>query len=105
VPAHKKLAQSCDLSLKKVEEAVQQMGERGWGQHLSRRTLKIFEAQALQYCDTDSEEDAVDKEYEQIQANISLSNSERLATEAGSRTPERIIPEDGSTNSDPNLNT
>ena len=86
-----KLAQSCDLSPKKVEDAIRLMSERGWGQHLSKRTLKIFEAQALQHCETDSEDEDIDKEYEQIQANIALSHNEQV-NEENYRTPERQSP-------------
>ena len=65
-----KLAQECDLSPQKIEKAIKQMCDHGWGRFLSKRMLKIFEAQALQYCETDSEDEDFEEQWAQIKANL-----------------------------------
>ena len=82
-----KLAQYCDLSPQKIEIAIEQMCNNGWGKFLSKRMLKIFEAQALQHCETDSEEDNVDEEYERIRANIALSSANQTPVKEDYHTP------------------
>jgi hypothetical protein len=63
------------------------MCNNGWGKFLSKRMLKIFEAQALQHCETDSEEDNIDKEYERIRANIALSSANQTPVKEDYHTP------------------
>jgi hypothetical protein len=84
-----KLAEECDLSPQKLEIAIKEMCDHGWGRFLSKRMLKIFEAQALQHCETDSEEeDNVDEEYERILANISNTSDAQTPAREDYSTPE-----------------
>ena len=84
-----KLAQQCDLSPQKLEKAIKVMCDDGWGKFLSKRMLKIFEAQALQHCETDSEEDNIDEEYDQIRANIAQSEADQTPARDAFHTPEQ----------------
>ena len=83
-----KLAEESDFSPQKVEIAIKEMCEHGWGKFLSKRNLKIFEALALQHCETDSEDDNIDEEYDHIQANIALSTANQTPDREDYHTPE-----------------
>ena len=99
-----KLAEECDLSPQKVETAIKEMCDHGWGRFLSKRMLKIFEAQALQHCETDSENDDIDEEYEQIQANIAASSGAQTPAREDYFTPEHT-PRSHHNEDDPPSNT
>jgi hypothetical protein len=85
-----KLAQECNLSPHKIEAAIKEMCDHGWGKHLSKRMLKIFEAQALQHCETDSEDENIDEEYAQIQANRILEGIDHSPPKEDYHTPGNI---------------
>ena len=54
-PCPEKLAHWCHLSSEQIDSSIEQMIEFGWGQHVTRKTMQIFRACAIQYCETDSE--------------------------------------------------
>jgi len=54
-PCPEKLAHWCQLSSEQIDRAIERMIDNGWGQHVTRRTMQVFRACAIQYCETDSE--------------------------------------------------
>jgi len=54
-PCPEKLAHWCHLSSEHIDSVIEKMNEYGWGQHVTRKTMQIFRACAIQHCETDSE--------------------------------------------------